>query len=90
MTTLIESVRVPIQPKGLLPVMLYTVVTVGLKVNDDAVILPGLVVKLSAPDKFTVVVFPAQIVGLFGVTVIEGMGFTLIVIAEVFTHPFKS
>lgn len=64
LTTVIVSFLVPTQPKGLIPVIVYTVVALGFTVNVDVTIFPGLVVKDAAPDKFTVAVFPAHIVGL--------------------------
>jgi hypothetical protein len=89
-TTVIVSFLIPMQPKGLLPVIVYIVVAKGFTVNVDELIFPGMVVNEAAPDKLMVAVLPAQIVGLFGETVIEGIELTVTPIEAVFTHPCKS
>ena len=89
-TTLTVSKIVLKQPKGLVPVIENTVVAAGLVVKEGNDILPGLEIKLAAPLKLTVAVFPAQIIWFAGVTVKEGKGFTPIVIDEVLIQPFKS
>ena len=77
------TVPVDVQPKALLPVTVYTVVTLGVTVTFVPVEAPGIHVYVVPPDAVNVAELPTQIeVGLL-TAVIVGDGLTLIVMVLV-------
>jgi hypothetical protein len=83
----VTAVQVPA-----VPVMVYTVVTVGLAVTLEPVVelnpVPGLHTYVEAPVAVSVVELPLQIVA--GRTVTVGLLTTVTVVVSEFTQPFAS